>query len=111
MAFTAQANVQTDKASRYLQALCGHFDRKVSTAWTAHEGNVNFGFGHCQMTADNESLAIYVQTETEEEFARVKHVVSDHLERFAVKDGLKADWIDEPSRFKTKDSSLTQGEA
>lgn len=48
------------------------------------------------MTADDTSLGIYIRAETKEEYARVKDVVSDHLERFAVKDGLKADWREPP---------------
>lgn len=90
--FQAQATVATDKASRYLQALCGHFDRKVTATWNEHKGEVDFGFGHCQMQADASNLVIHIQSDTEENFARVKYVVGDHLERFAVKDSLTATW-------------------
>lgn len=93
-AFAAHTTVTTDKASRYLQALCGHFSRKVTASYTPTEGTVDFGFGRCRMTAKDETLVIYLQSDTEEAFARLKHVVSDHLERFAVKDGLKADWAE-----------------
>ena len=92
MTFQTHATVTTDKASRYLQALCGHFDRKVNAEWSETKGDVDFGFGHCRMQADEKALLIYVRAETEEDFARVKDVVSDHLERFAVKDNLKVFW-------------------
>jgi len=49
--FQAQTNVETAKASRYLQALCGHFSSKVNTKWTKVDGEVDFGFGRCSMTA------------------------------------------------------------
>lgn len=88
----AKAVIKTDKASRYLQALCGHFDRKVSAAWSESKGEIDFGFGHCQMSADEQSLVIGIESPTDDEFNRLKYVVSDHLERFAIKDGLKAEW-------------------
>ncbi len=95
--FSAQSTVETTKASRYLKALCNHFDRKVTATYDDNQGTVDFGFGHCQMVANDSSLSISIQAEDEEQFARVKFVVADHLERFSGDDALKAEWVDEIS--------------
>ncbi len=87
--FQAQTNVETAKASRYLQALCGHFSSKVKTEWTKVAGEVDFGFGRCSMTADDSNLVINVYSETEEALPRLKHFMTRHLEKFAVNEGLK----------------------
>lgn len=92
MDYQTSSKIKTDKASRYLQALCGHFNRKVRADWTEAKGDVNFGFGNCQMTANDTDLVIQIQAEKPDEFERLKSVIADHLERFAVKDGLKVNW-------------------
>jgi len=88
----AQATVQTPKASRYLKALCNHFNRKVTAEYDDNHGTVQFGFGTCEMDADDQQLVIRVQAEDDENFARVKYVVSDHLERFSGDEGLRVQW-------------------
>lgn len=91
----AQATVETQKASRYLKALCNHFDRKVSATYTDTQGTVAFGFADCQMHANDIALTIDVQADTDENFGRVKYVISDHLIRFAPNEELTVDWEDE----------------
>lgn len=88
----AHANVATTKASRYLKALCNHFNRKVVAGYNDNHGTVQFGFGYCEMTAEEDQLIIQIQADDEESFARVKYVVSDHLERFASDEGLQIIW-------------------
>jgi hypothetical protein len=95
--FTAHADVATEKGSRYLQALCGHFDRKVDAVWDPAHGDVDFGFGRCRMEATEHVLRFEIRADDLEGFARAKAVVSDHLERFAVKDGLRLAWVDGPA--------------
>jgi len=90
----AQASVETEKASRYLKALCNHFDRKVKAEYNDTQGTVAFGFADCQMEAIDSTLKISIQAETEENFGRVKYVVSDHLIRFAPNESLIVDWVD-----------------
>ncbi len=95
--FAAYSRVETEKESRYLKALCNHFNRKV-TAEYDDRGTVDFGFGHCQMTADATSLTIHIQAENEDQIGRVKFVVTDHLERFSGEDALHAEWVEEVSK-------------
>lgn len=95
----AHATVTTDKAARYLKALCSHFNHKVEATWSDNEGksegNVAFGFADCQIHADATTLTMHLQAEDAEGMARAKDVVGGHLERFAHKDKLVAVWKDE----------------
>ncbi|MEM9954482.1 MAG: DUF2218 domain-containing protein [Chloroflexota bacterium] len=93
----AQTSVETAKASRYLKALCNHFDRKVTATYDDNHGTVNFGFGDCEMTATENTLSISVESDNEENFGRVKYVVSDHLERFSGDEALKVTWSETQS--------------
>lgn len=92
--FTARTQVQTDKAERYLKALCNHFSRKVTATYDDRHGEVQFSIGNCQMEADANTLTIQVRAENEENLAQVKAVVADHLERFASGEGLQLTWLE-----------------
>ncbi len=94
MNFTAEATVETVKAVRFMKALCNHFGHKVTAEYTDQQGNVQFGFGHCEMSADENALSFRITADTEENFTRVKHVIADHLERFSGEDALKVEWVD-----------------
>lgn len=91
----AQATVETPKASRYLKALCNHFNRKVTAQYNDTEGKVQFGFADCQMTASDDTLDISIQADNEDNFNRAKYVVSDHLVRFGNNETLEVVWVDE----------------
>ena len=93
--YSAQTTVETPKASRYLKALCNHFNRKVTAEYSDTTGNVQFGFADCQMEADNQKLVIHIQAESEENFGRVKFVVTDHLVRFANNEDVAVVWVDQ----------------
>lgn len=93
--FKAQATVETEKASRYLKALCNHFDRKVEASYSETQGSVAFGFANCQMNASDGALTINIEAESDENFERVKYVISDHLIRFAPNEELSINWEDE----------------
>ncbi|GAB1421757.1 hypothetical protein MASR2M15_19430 [Anaerolineales bacterium] len=90
----AQTSVKTEKASRYLKALCNHFNRKVKAEYNDTHGDVQFGWATCQMDAVENQLWIAIQAETDEDFERVKFVVSDHLARFAPDEALEISWIE-----------------
>ena len=92
--FSAQATIETVKASRYLKALCNHFNRKVTAEYDDNHGLVQFGFGTCEMVAEAGSLIIRVQSSDGEDFARVKSVVASHLERFSGDEKLPVSWIE-----------------
>lgn len=88
----AQATVETPKAARYLKALCNHFSHKVNAEYSDTRGTVQFGFASCEMNALDGTLVIDLQAEDAAGFERAKHVVSDHLARFAPGEGLTVVW-------------------
>ena len=92
---STQATVETAKASRYLKALCNHFNKKVTAEYTDNQGTVQFGFAYCEMQARDNTLVIDLQASTDDEFNRAKFVVSDHLMRFAADENLEVVWIDQ----------------
>lgn len=89
----AAAVVPTPKASRYLKALCNHFDRKGNASYDDNEGHVQFPFGTCDFRADDATLHIHVSADTDTRLTRVKMVVADHLIRFAASEDLTVDWV------------------
>lgn len=91
----ATARVETPKAARYLKALCNHFNRKADGNYDDNYGRVQFPFGDCEFRAEEDALLIHVVAESETMFIRVKHVVADHVERFAASEELHVNWVDE----------------
>ncbi len=89
---TTELTVRTELASRYLQALCKHFRHKVPAEFDAGKGFVDFPFGKCHMTAENEVLHIRCETPGEAEEGRIKDVIEDHLKRFAFRENLDLTW-------------------
>lgn len=89
---SAQARVATPKASRYLKALCNHFDRKVEAHYDDESGHIHFPFGDCELRAEAEELLISVSAADETMLARLKDVVADHLVRFGNKEELVVNW-------------------
>ena len=90
----AQATVPTQKAARYLKALCNHFDRKATASYDDVNGRVQFPFGECTLQAQADALQITVVAESETMLARTKHVVADHLVRFGHKEELQVNWLE-----------------
>lgn len=90
----AEAHIETDKASKYLKWLCGHFGIKAKAEYDDTHGTVQFEFGDCEMQAHTSTLIIRVSANAEEPFSRIKFVVADHLERFGRKDSIQVIWED-----------------
>ena len=99
MNFAAEASVETPKAVRFMKALCNHFGHKVTAEYTEQQGTVQFGFGHCEMNADENALSFHIAADTEENFNRVKSVIASHLERFSGEDALQVQWVDRVNSF------------
>ncbi len=91
----AQAQVETPKAARYLKALCNHFSRKVDANYDEQRGTVQFGFGVCEMYVSDTTLTLHIHAEGDENLARVKAVVADHLQRFSGDEALQVKWVDQ----------------
>lgn len=83
---------QTAFASKYLQQLCKHFAHKVSVTYDETKAEIDFPFGFCRMTAEEDALKIHCQTSEEGHLLRARTVIDDHLLRFAWKEELELVW-------------------
>lgn len=86
------ASFETDKASRYLTALCKHFGQKVEAECNAHDGWVQFPFGRCEMVASATQLTFSVSATTQRQVDLTIEIVSNHLERFAFRENPTLNW-------------------
>lgn len=89
---TANAHVATDKGSRYMKALCNHFDRKATAGYTETAGHITFAFGKADIEVVDKGLHILVSAENSELLERTKSVIGSHLIRFGQKDELVVHW-------------------
>jgi len=88
------STAQTASASKYLQQLCKHFAHKVPAKWDTSHGEVWFPYGYCRMDASDTGLSIHCETDEEDKLGLLRHVIDDHLERFAWREKLKLEWRD-----------------
>lgn len=88
------ARVPTRSASRYLQQLAKHWAHKMTVAFTAEEGTIDFPNGsRLEMRADSETLDVVLSVPEGEDRDRMREVVSSHLDRFAFREApLTFDW-------------------
>ncbi|UUX49020.1 DUF2218 domain-containing protein [Nisaea acidiphila] len=91
---TSSATIPTEKAGRYLVQLCKHFAHKIPASWAEDKGHADFGFGTCEMKAEDGVLHLQCRSPELEGLGRVKYVVEDHVVRFGWKEELSVDWKD-----------------
>lgn len=84
--------LKTDSAGRYLKSLCHHFGRKVEAKCDATSGWVQFRIGRCDMTADDNQLALTVSADDQTNLDQVVQIVTSHLERFAFRENPTLAW-------------------
>lgn len=102
---TAEAHVGTTISSRYLVALCKHFDYRARTLrgvdahveWTDAHGVANFGWGRCTLAASPDALTLRAEAPDQANLERVELLVADMLERMAKRDRLKVSWDPPPA--------------
>jgi len=109
-----QAQIATDRASRYLVQFCKHAaamgngghtprmhmhgavaDRQVQVAaeWSEFTGSVTFTpWGRCTLTADSNGLAISIEAADEEGLGLIRDVVTRDFERFSRRDPMTVTW-------------------
>lgn len=89
----ATSTFETERASRYLQAMCKHFAHKVPVQYDAENGTADMPFGSLRMQAEGNTLLFEVEAEDEATLERMKYVVEAHIVRFAFREKLrKLDW-------------------
>ena len=89
--------VPTDKASRYLQQLCKHWQHNLTVEFTPEAGTVIFpkdargadwpGDATLTMTAHNDALECRIAASADGQLEALKGAVVRHLERFAFREG------------------------
>ena len=110
---TAEARVETTRASRYLVQFCKHADSmsghrghgmhlgealahrdvQVHAEWSDARGVVTFSpWGQCTITADEAWLIFRVEANDEENLRQIQDIVTRDLGRFARRDGLTVTW-------------------
>lgn len=89
-----EAQVKSEKASRYLVQLCKHFAHKTPTDYDESTGRVDFQPGLCVMYAVGDQLSLRCEAQTEPALHRVKAIVEDHLVRFAWREKIAVTWTD-----------------
>lgn len=89
------ATVKTEKAERYMKALCNHFGRKVAASYEGNKGSVDFGFGSCLLEATDDALILKVESDSIQTLSQLEQIMSSHLIRFTQNEILEVKWIDE----------------
>jgi hypothetical protein len=102
---TAEARIDTTKASRYLAQLCQHAKKfggrhphptatrpdVLAVEWTDTDGTLTLSWGTCRLHADDDTLTVQVEAPDEDSLKRVQDIVAADLERFG---RLAVTWVD-----------------
>lgn len=90
------ARVPTHSASKYLQQLAKHWSHKMEVRHTPEEARIAFpGGAVLEMRADSETLDVALTVPEDDDVARMRDVVSSHLDRFAFREvPLTFDWAE-----------------
>ncbi|MEG3165354.1 DUF2218 domain-containing protein [Sphingomonas sp. PB2P19] len=90
------AHVPTQSASKYLQQLAKHWSHKMEVNFTPEEGRIAFpGGAVLDLRAHGETLDVALTVPEDGDVARMRDVVSSHLDRFAFREApLTFDWTE-----------------
>lgn len=89
----ATSSFATDRASRYLQAMCKHFAHKVPVDYDAQRGSAAMPYGSLAMHVNDGRLHFSIESADEEQLAKLKYVIDAHIVRFAFREKLeRLDW-------------------
>lgn len=86
------ATFKSERAGRYMTALCHHFGRKVDTNCEETSGWVQFPFGRCDMVVEDQELMLTAQAQDEDRLEQVVRIVTSHLDRFAFRENPELTW-------------------
>lgn len=100
---TAEADVPTERASRYLQQLCSHARRMRHGHGRGHAGpsaeatsdttgRITRGTAICDLTATPANLILRACADDEEQLRSLQEAVTRTVERIGRRDGLTVVW-------------------
>lgn len=91
---TSHAIQKTPNAKKYLGQLCKHFAHKVDVTYTDTHGVCAMPSGKTTLDADDETLSVQIESDSEKALREAQYVVDVHLERFAFREKIKKlDWV------------------
>ena len=88
----ANARVETDRASSYLQQLCKHFAHKLAVEFTPEQGRIEFSIGTCRLAAKDRVLTLDAEAQDDATLTQLQGVVDRHLLRFAFREEMRIEW-------------------
>ena len=88
----SHAEVETDRAERWVKQLSSHLGRKAEVRDADGGQLLLLAGGSCLLTGDDRVLRFAAAAPDAEALGRVEDVVGGHLERFAAKEGLTVRW-------------------
>lgn len=80
---------ETPNGSKYLQQLCKHFAHKVTVEYDAEQGRAALPAGPALLQANATGLRVEITAEDTDGLTRARHVIDDHLKRFAFREGFE----------------------
>jgi len=107
---TAEARIRTDRASRYLNQLCGHTARISGLSHGHHHGEgtamvvprhaessgtdgvIEFDRGRCTLRATREELVLLAEADEEQHLRLVQDAIAERLRRIGRRDQLSVTW-------------------
>ncbi|MBO0515650.1 DUF2218 domain-containing protein [Streptomyces beijiangensis] len=92
----SEARIPTPRGERYAKQLCSHAARMTPRAeWNPPEGVIEFpdAMGTCRLTAEPEHLLLVLEATDTANLARMQQIIGSDIERFAGREGLKAEWV------------------
>ena len=86
------SKVTTQYGIAYMRRPCKHFAHKIPASVEGNRGSIEFPFGVCTISCDENHMFIRVELDTADEVARAERVIEDHLTRMANKDEPVVRW-------------------
>jgi hypothetical protein len=110
---SAEANVATDRPSRYLVQLCQHVEQLHDRAVKHHggegpasdakvefsetEGSIDFGWARCTVRASRDTLTLHAEAPDEASLRRLQDLVGERVTQIGRRDGLTVEWEQAPA--------------
>ena len=90
----AVARLETERASRYIQAMCKHFAHKIEVEYDEQRGRAKLPEGELLMTVGGDgALQFEVTAPDVQGLLKSRYTVDAHIVRFAFREGLLGlDW-------------------